>query len=82
MGSFAYFVIFSEVVFVVTNLYFLGSVVRRLQREGFSHFLGGFWNLVDVTSLLLSFSAIGVYVTRTTVVYFAMKKIKRLRGES
>ncbi len=80
VGGFAAFVLFAEIVFVVCNLYFIGSLFRRLQRQGLKDFIKGFWNFLDIVNLSLSVTVIAIFIGRQGVTVYAMNKVKKLKG--
>lgn len=65
-----------EVTFVIFNLLFLYSEIKRCRKVGKSEYFADFWTVVQIIQIALAFLLCGVFVKRTLSVASVMADLK------
>ena len=73
--SYYIFIIVLQLMFVVYIIYFLVKLIMKIRKEGKQE-LASFWTIVEMVTLFLAFSAVGLFAIRQIFIYFSLKEVK------
>ena len=82
VGSSAVLVLISEIVYVICIVYFTAALIKRFKREKISGFFRSFWNVIETSNLIMSYTAIVMYVGRHVYTIYAINSIKKLKSKN
>ncbi|XP_046352099.2 uncharacterized protein LOC124132288 [Haliotis rufescens] len=74
-GSFGKYILFCEVAFIIFTMIWLGYITFKLMKDRWS-FFKEFWNVVELVSVIFSFVAVVLYLTRLKYTNEAMALLK------
>ena len=75
------FTIVSEVLFFIFELLFFLREAKRIYRKGFSRYLYGFWNKVEISIIASSIAATALYFYRDKLVKELLPRVQDKRPE-
>lgn len=79
IGGFGLFVVACEILTVIFIVYYLVREIRHIRRQGRQYFKS-FWNVLELSNLLLAIVSVAMYTMRHAITTLALRSVTKLRG--
>ncbi|XP_076075764.1 polycystin-1-like protein 2 [Mytilus galloprovincialis] len=78
IGGFGLFVVACEILTVIFIVYYLVREIRHIRRQGRQYFKS-FWNVLELSNLLLAIVSVAMYTMRHAITTLALRSVTKLR---